>query len=88
MAVRDIKAGDVVLKESPLIWGPSQITVPVCLGCGKAVTAENSRPCSKCGWPVCSEKCEVSLDHWPECHYTVQAEKQVKGGYYQIKMKF
>lgn len=77
VATRDIKPGDVVLKEAPLIWGPAQVTVPVCLGCGKTVTEENSRPCTKCGWPVCSEKCENSASHKPECYYTVQAGKRV-----------
>lgn len=77
VATRDIKPGDIVLKEPVLIWGPAQITVPVCLGCGKEITAENSRPCSKCGWPICSEKCENSSSHKPECYYTCQVGKKV-----------
>ncbi|KAJ8915049.1 hypothetical protein NQ315_016024 [Exocentrus adspersus] len=70
-ATKDIKPGEVVLQESPLIWGPAQVTVPVCLGCGNAVTEKNSRPCNKCGWPVCSETCEKAPGHIPECRYTV-----------------
>uniref|UniRef100_V5I9L0 Protein msta n=1 Tax=Anoplophora glabripennis TaxID=217634 RepID=V5I9L0_ANOGL len=70
-ATRDIKPGEVVLQEPPLIWGPAQVTVPVCLGCGNAVTEKNSRPCFKCGWPVCNETCEKAPGHIPECRYTV-----------------
>uniref|UniRef100_A0A182SCU7 MYND-type domain-containing protein n=1 Tax=Anopheles maculatus TaxID=74869 RepID=A0A182SCU7_9DIPT len=33
VATRDIKAGEIILKESPLVHGPAQITGPVCVGC-------------------------------------------------------
>lgn len=33
VATRNIKPGEIVLKESPLIIGPSQVTAPVCVGC-------------------------------------------------------
>ena len=33
VATRNIKPGEVVLKEAPLVIGPSQATPPVCLGC-------------------------------------------------------
>lgn len=77
MATRDINPGDIVLKEPVLIWGPSQITIPVCLGCGRGINEDDSKPCSKCGWPVCSQKCEDSDSHRPECYYTSQAGKKV-----------
>nr|XP_023028068.1 protein msta-like [Leptinotarsa decemlineata] len=70
-ATKDIKPGEIVLQENPLIWGPSQTTVPVCLGCCKFITTKNSRPCTKCGWPVCSDVCEKAPSHIPECRYTV-----------------
>ncbi|KAJ8936161.1 hypothetical protein NQ318_016485, partial [Aromia moschata] len=76
-ATRDIKPGEIILQEPPLIWGPSQMTVPVCLGCGKAVNEKNSKPCFKCGWPVCNETCAKAPAHIPECRYTVsRGERQ------------
>lgn len=33
VATRNIKPGEIVLRELPLIIGPSQVTQPVCVGC-------------------------------------------------------
>ncbi|ETN61078.1 hypothetical protein AND_007277 [Anopheles darlingi] len=33
VATREIRAGEVVIKEPPLVHGPAQITGPVCVGC-------------------------------------------------------
>ncbi|XP_057666323.1 SET domain-containing protein SmydA-8-like [Diorhabda carinulata] len=70
-STKDLHPGDVIFQETPLIWGPTQSTVPVCLGCGKEINENNSRPCSKCGWPMCSDLCEKAPGHIPECRYTV-----------------
>jgi MYND finger len=35
VATRNIKPGEIVLREAPLIIGPSQVTGPVCVGCLK-----------------------------------------------------
>ncbi|XP_060522819.1 SET domain-containing protein SmydA-8-like isoform X2 [Cylas formicarius] len=77
VATKDIKSGDIILQEPPLIWGPAQVTVPICLGCGKAIDPENYECCSKCGWPVCSKICEQSPSHIPECQYTVSRGSKV-----------
>lgn len=37
VASRDLKAGDVILREDPIVVGPKQVTEPVCLGCYKRV---------------------------------------------------
>lgn len=81
MATRDIKPGESVLKEAVLIWGPSQITIPVCVGCGKGLKESDCKPCGKCGWPVCCDKCEQSQSHIPECYYTANAGKKVGGSF-------
>ncbi|XP_045617553.2 enolase-phosphatase E1 isoform X2 [Procambarus clarkii] len=65
VASRDLKAGDVILKEEPIAVGPKQITEPVCLGCYKRV--DGSYRCQKCNWPLCGAGCEASPDHLPEC---------------------
>lgn len=44
VATRNIKQGEVVLKESPLVIGPSQITVPVCVGCLQVILTIISNP--------------------------------------------
>lgn len=73
VAARDIKAGEVVIRESPLLVGPSQVTGPVCLGCMKGLTAANSEPCALCGWPLCKkESCKKSEHHIPECQWTLE----------------
>ena len=32
VASRDIKAGEIVFKEAPLTFGPSETSKPICLG--------------------------------------------------------
>ncbi|KAG8322786.1 hypothetical protein J6590_015777 [Homalodisca vitripennis] len=76
VATRDIKAGEVVLRESPLLQGPSQVTGPVCLSCLQAISQHNSEPCDKCGWPLCRKpSCRQSKQHLPECRWTVEKKK-------------
>ncbi|XP_045451289.1 SET domain-containing protein SmydA-8 [Melitaea cinxia] len=76
-ASRSIKAGDIVMKEAPLITGPSQVTPPVCLGCYKLLEKDETITCQKCGWPFCSESCTQSVLHTPECHYTQERGEKV-----------
>lgn len=71
-----------------MIWGPAQITVPVCVGCGKFLKEGDCKPCAKCGWPACSEKCEQSQSHKPECFYTANAGKKVGGRLLTRKSSF
>ena len=35
VAARDIKPGEIIFKEDPLTFGPSDNTPPICLGCYK-----------------------------------------------------
>ncbi|XP_049950520.1 SET domain-containing protein SmydA-8 [Schistocerca serialis cubense] len=69
-ASRDIAAGELVLREPPLVWGPSQATPAVCLGCYVVLEAASCVRCDRCGWPMCSQHCANSLDHRPECDIT------------------
>lgn len=36
-AFRLIKAGEIILREKPLIFGPKIISAPICLGCNRYV---------------------------------------------------
>lgn len=42
-ATRIIKAGDVILREMPLIFGPKIVSAPVCLGCNRYVKPQDIR---------------------------------------------
>lgn len=44
VATRDIKPGEIVLRENPLVVGPSQATPPVCVGCFKVNLLTFMRP--------------------------------------------
>lgn len=70
IATRDLKLGEVILQEQPLVAGPSQVTPPVCLGCYRLLTEECATPCPDCGWPVCSVECARASAHRPECDIT------------------
>ena len=62
VADRNIKAGEIVLKEAPLTFGPSEITKPICLGCCAPVTIK-SPTCDLCGFPMCSKECSKLKVH-------------------------
>ena len=53
-------------EDQPLIAGPMQKSVPVCLGCYEVLNKNIAVPCRRCGWPLC-QNCK---DHGPECHFT------------------
>lgn len=75
MATRSISEGEIILEESPLVAGPLQVTPPVCLGCYTLLSEFNKKDCTKCGWPVCSDLCEKSDEHFPECDITTKYKK-------------
>ncbi|XP_037931135.1 SET domain-containing protein SmydA-8 [Teleopsis dalmanni] len=71
-AKRNIKPGEIILRESPLIYGPKISCAPTCLGCHKLLPdpkppQKNYYKCSKCTWPLCSKACEISPNHVDEC---------------------
>ena len=75
VAARNIKAGEVVLKEAPLTYGPNEITKPICLGCCAPVTIK-SPTCDICGFPMCSKECSNS-----KIHKEFECEALKKHGY-------
>ncbi|XP_045774604.1 SET domain-containing protein SmydA-8 isoform X1 [Maniola jurtina] len=83
-AIRSLKAGEIVMKEAPLISGPSQVTPPVCLGCYKLLEEGKTVSCQKCGWPFCSEACTRNEVHTPECYYTQQRGEKVSVSTYGV----
>lgn len=74
IATRDIKQGEMILKEKPAIVGPKIVSYPVCLTCYKKLKPEKQPDgkvdfykCKSCGWPMCNFICETGKPHEEEC---------------------
>ncbi|XP_030026011.1 SET domain-containing protein SmydA-8 [Manduca sexta] len=85
VATRDIKQGEMILKEKPAVIGP-RITSPVhCLACGKKLEPLDSTydfyKCTTCQWPMCGPECEKADVHKPEC-------KAMSDSKYQSNIKY
>ncbi|XP_037024983.1 SET domain-containing protein SmydA-8 [Bradysia coprophila] len=56
VSARNLKAGEVVIVEKPIVIGPCG--EPVCLGCYIPIpTRSNQYKCPGCGWRLCGPKC-------------------------------
>lgn len=85
-ATRDIKIGEQILKEAPLILGPKVASAPLCLGCHRNLLAPEKRKgnyykCSSCSWPLCGKECEDSPYHKAECELMSRSNFQSKINY-------
>ncbi|KAK7073041.1 hypothetical protein SK128_003472 [Halocaridina rubra] len=69
IAVRDIKEGEVIFVDHPVVTGPKQNSTIMCLGCYRRIESWDEYRCSKCGWPLCSAKCEKMGYHPMECQF-------------------
>lgn len=71
VASRHIAAGEIILTEKPLVYGPKINQEPLCLGCNRklrlAAGASDLYKCSGCKWPVCGADCERLPAHAAEC---------------------
>lgn len=67
VASRDIKAGEILFRESAVVHGPKMVSQPICLGCHKNLNKFNLYRCSSCSWPMCSKACELLQPHIEEC---------------------
>ncbi|XP_076235634.1 SET and MYND domain containing, arthropod-specific, member 5 isoform X2 [Calliopsis andreniformis] len=77
LASRDLNPGDLILSETPLVWGPALHTDQrVCVGCGKQCESTRaSARCIKCLWPACQTNCAGLIDkniHGLECSYLIK----------------
>lgn len=59
VANRNLKAGELIIHEQPLIIGPCAESQPICLGCYVDVPKcpKKQYKCPNCGWSLCSSKC-------------------------------
>lgn len=79
VAKRDIRAGEIILREAPCVLGPKISSYVMCLGCLKTINPPPSGDyykCSKCTWPMCGKSCENLAAHVDECR--VMSEKKFK----------
>lgn len=61
VASRNIKKGEVILTDKPLVSGPTkESTILICPGCYQEEPEAN---CGLCGWPMCSENCPKRTIH-------------------------
>ncbi|XP_023941139.2 SET domain-containing protein SmydA-8 [Bicyclus anynana] len=73
VATRDIKQGEIILKEKPTVSGP-RISCPAsCLSCNKKLEPIevdgklDFYKCTSCKWPMCGLDCEMAEPHKEEC---------------------
>jgi len=64
----------LILHEAPLVLGPSQMTIPVCLYCYAPV--DGSYKCPKSGWPLCGPDCNKKVMGSPEVLVPAQTDAQ------------
>lgn len=75
VATRDIRQGEMILKEKPAVLGPRMATAVQCLSCHKKLEPSKLEDgktfdfykCSSCCWPMCDQKCERAEIHRAEC---------------------
>ncbi|KAJ8959772.1 hypothetical protein NQ314_006202 [Rhamnusium bicolor] len=74
VATRDLKPGDTILAELPVVYGPRPHMVeegPVpCPGCCRLIIGESSARCEGCDFPICNPDCKGLKDmdkHGHEC---------------------
>ena len=74
VAATNIKAGEIILQESPLVVGPAQQTLPVCLSCYTPV--DGSYKCPRSGWPLKGPECARAVAKNPEVVIPSQCDAQ------------
>ncbi|KAF5275793.1 hypothetical protein FQR65_LT16526 [Abscondita terminalis] len=67
-AKTNIKPGEIIFKDHPLIIGPrTGKSALFCVSCYKPL--QNSACSKNCGLPICSQECEESEIHLKECTF-------------------
>lgn len=55
VAARDIGAGELVLRDPPLVLAPRAASAPLCLRCHRRADPDRLRQCARCHMPVCCD---------------------------------
>ena len=77
VAGRDIKAGEIILRDEAAGLGPDNNPRPVCLVCLARLVRGRLVACRDCGWPLCSEVCRDNIgQHARECQLFQSSKTQ------------
>ena len=63
VAGRDIKAGEIIMRDEAAALGPDNNPRPVCLVCLARLVRGEVVACRGCGWPLCSVACRDNIGH-------------------------
>ncbi|XP_072395560.1 SET domain-containing protein SmydA-8-like [Diabrotica undecimpunctata] len=78
VASRDIKAGEVIISEKPLLIGPPISGLLICFNCCKEIKRIAYVLCASCGTAIlCNVKCTGKFHTKEECE--IFASKQING---------
>ncbi|CAL4137293.1 unnamed protein product [Meganyctiphanes norvegica] len=66
VAARDVKAGEVIFREPPVVITPKAGAGPTCLSCFRTLPVEYSG-CPGCGAPLCETSCNGKWHTSSEC---------------------
>lgn len=66
-----------MIREDPLVLGPTAESWPMCLGCHAPITAEDHPRCPGCSWPLCSTACGHTPVHQAECSALATDTKRI-----------
>ncbi|XP_043198838.1 SET domain-containing protein SmydA-8-like [Amphibalanus amphitrite] len=76
LATRNIRPGELVLRNAPLVVGPKQFSDALCLGCLRPLGP--SVHLCQCGYPMCSPQCAAAAVHQPECEATRRSGRRLE----------
>ncbi|XP_049816759.1 SET domain-containing protein SmydA-8-like isoform X1 [Schistocerca nitens] len=65
VAARALSAGELVLRDPPLVLAPRAASAPLCLRCHRRATPDRLRQCARCHMPVC---CDAAGDGQEDHH--------------------
>jgi len=82
LATRDIKPGEVILADNPLVVGPRSNlpkSAQICLGCCNLIPANTSYECPYCHWLMCHADCHTVRFTPFEIRFFLQTKKNMSG---------
>ncbi|XP_049962973.1 SET domain-containing protein SmydA-8-like [Schistocerca serialis cubense] len=65
VAARALSAGELVLRDPPLVLAPRAASAPLCLRCHRRAAPDRLRQCARCHMPVC---CDAAGDGQEDHH--------------------
>ena len=80
VATRDIRPGELILRDKPILQSPYTKTKPQCLQCARRV--DGSYRCRKCGFPMCDLTCANGELHRIECRVLQEENFEAEIEYY------